>query len=165
MKKFTKIITVVLLIALISAFGGCDLFKNDVQTGEKTITIVFDMTPYEGDITVDTGVTDYTNKKKEFTVTTEATTLEAVLDELVADKKVTYAGTKNATTGIMINNIDNIITTGNQFFALYTNDTANSDTQYGIYDYYEKSLGSAIKGATSLPVKDGFVYVITISTW
>ena len=172
MKQMKKILFTLVSVILVASMYACNLNERIVPTptpvvvsNEKEITVIFDMTNYEGDIQVSEGIEDYTDDIKVFNIETKATKLEAVLDELVADNKITYSGTKSAITGIMITEIDNITLQGNQFFAIYTNDTENSDTNWGTYTYEENTLGSASWGATSLPVKDGYVYAFSISSF
>jgi hypothetical protein len=161
---FKKIGIAFLALVFSFAFSACELFVPKAATGEKRITVVFDMTEYEGEINVSEGVAAYTDKVKEFDVTTKAERLETVLDELVEDKKITYGGEKGI-YGLNILVIDNITLSGNQFFAIYTSDAENSDVAWGTYQYGGTTINSASWGVTSLPVKDGCVYVFAISAW
>lgn len=164
MKNLRKICVLLLSIVIMSGLCACELFMPKAETGKKTVTVVFDMTGYEGEIQVSEGISAYEGKKKEFTVETEATRLEAVLDELAEDKKLTFAGSKSS-AGLMLTDLDNISPKDRQFIAIYTDDEENSDTTWGTYVYNEKTLGSAKVGVTALPVKDGKVYVFAISAW
>ncbi len=140
---------------------GCELFMPKAESGEKTITVVFDMAEYAGDIAVTEGIADYQNKVKQFTVTTEAKRLETVLDELSEDKKITFSGTKSS-SGFFITDIDNMTLPANNYFLIFSDDAENTNTTWGEHEFDGITYYSISNGITMQPVKDGCVYVFTI---
>ena len=163
-----KLLIALFTIVLMTGLFACNQTGGTVNpsanpTNYETITVILDMTAYDDIITVDNNTTDYTGKIKTFTVESNGT-LEDTLNELAADKKLTFSG-DSSIAGLMITKIDNITLSGNQFFALYTNDTDNSDTAWGTYQVFGKTLGSALVGVSSLNIKDDCLYVICISSF
>lgn len=162
MLRLKKIFLFAIIVIMVSALFGCEDFRPPkTESGEKTLTIVFDMSAYDGEITVSEDVTDYENKVKVITVTTTALTLEAVLDELATDKKVTYSGTKTSGS-LFVEVIDNITPAANSYFLIFSDDTDNVNSAWGTYAYEDVTYSSTASGITVLPVKDGKTYIFTI---
>lgn len=156
----------ILLLSVIfcMALFGC---KPDAYEGEKNITVVIDMTAYEGELQVDEGVQEYEDKMKIIEIKTEALRLEEVLNELAKEGNLTFSGRRDI-YGLFVTKIDNVeidaitYTTG---FFIYTNDEKYSSQQYGTYEYNDQTINSATFGVTDLPVKNGCIYamVYTVS--
>ena len=166
MKKFiAKLVAMATILVLACSLMAC---MPQAQEGTKNITVVIDMSAFEGEIQPSDGIADYTDKKKIFELETEAKYLEDVLDELVADKKIEIAGTKSAAAGRMITNIDNVsadYVKDGRWISIYCNDMDNVDSTSDYaqsYEYEEATLWTANWGVTSLPVKDGLVYALVL---
>ncbi len=53
----------------------------------------------------------------------------------------------------------------NEFWGLYTSDENNSNTAWGVVNFDEKEFGSATLGANDLKIKDGYIYIWSISSF
>lgn len=162
---FARLMVVFALSVLICSLTTC---KPQPREGTKSVTLVIDLSCVAEEIVPSEGVADYTDRKKVFEVETEATYLEYLLDELAADKKIEFSGTKSAVTGLMITNIDNIsaeYVKDGRWVAVYCNDMENVDSASEwatSYEYGQETLWMANWGVTSLPVKDGLVYALVV---
>lgn len=151
-----RILTLLLSLCLVVAlFSACELFKPKAQEGKKEITVIVDLTAYEGEISVDEGVEGYTDKVKKITYTTEKENLAEVLAELMEKKFLTYEGKIYPVFGLAIEKIDNVQQDG-YYFALYS----DNDTQGKSITVDGKTVYYSNYGASSLMVKDGKTYSI-----
>lgn len=130
MKKRNLIISVLLgLCMILSAFG---LFACDKKEEVQPVVIRVEEPVAEGTTLLDIMQEMKTAGKLKFTV---------------ADGMVTE-----------INGVKNALNY-NPFWALYTSDKENSNTEWGSYNFDGQTLGSAMYGAGDLVVKEGEVYV------
>ncbi len=90
------------------------------------------------------------------------TTLSTVMEALQEADELSFTISSGMLT--QINGVENAANY-NPCWMLYTDDEDFSNTQYGAYDYQEKSLGNAIVGAEALSVKEGKVYVWVYQTF
>lgn len=170
MKKTTfikKAALMLIVFALTALFFGCDLFKPETEEGEKTITVIIDLSAYEEEITVDEGVQQYDeNKIKTVEIKTEALRFERVMAELTDNGYLTYSANKSF-QGLFITGIDNVSQDeeNGKYFLIYNNDEENSNKSYGEYSYNDTILGSASSGISDLPVKDGCIYAFVYGTY
>lgn len=167
MKKTTLIKKTALLLivfALTALFFGCELFKPKAEEGKKTITVIIDLSAYDGEITVDEGMQEYEDKKKSIEITTQALRMERVMAELEESGFFTYSANKTF-QGLFITGIDNVEqdTVNNFYFLIYNDDEENSNNSWGEYNYNDIKLGSASSGISDLPVADGCIYAFVYS--
>ena len=76
------------------------------------------------------------------------------MDGLCENGKLSYS----LSSGMVVE-INGKANTTNTYWMLYTNDTENSNKQWGTYEYNKDTYGSAICGASELIVKNGYTYV------
>jgi hypothetical protein len=170
MKKTTfikKAALMLIVFALTALFFGCDLFKPETEEGEKTITVIIDLSAYEEEITVDEGVQQYDeNKIKTVEIKTEALRFERVMAELAEMDFFTYWANKSV-YGFFVTGIDNVSQDEENgiYFLIYNNDEENSNNSWGEYNYNDAKLGSASSGISDLPVKDGCIYAFVYSAF
>lgn len=81
-------------------------------------------------------------------------TLKEYMDGLCENGKLSYS----LSSGMVVE-INGKANTTNTYWMLYTNDTENSNKQWGTYEYNKDTYGSAICGASELIVKNGYTYV------
>lgn len=150
MKKTTKLFLVVLCLVCVTSLillTACDNEGNDL---EKTITVVIG----EGEnATVST-------------VTTGARYLADVLNEMVNENSdLTLVGTYSA-YGLYVTEIGSVKEDAlkGEYVYFFTTDTEYQDiTEFAVSKEYDgKTLVSATKGVSSLPVKDGETYLIAL---
>ena len=65
----------------------------------------------------------------------------------------------------MITKINGTKNGTNSYWMLYTNDTENSNTAWGTYEYEQVVFGSAMLGAESLLIKEGCTYIWVYQTF
>jgi len=151
-----RIVTLLLSLCLaVVLFSGCELFKPKTQEGKKEITVIVDLTAYEGDISVAEGVQEYTDKVKKITYTTEKVNLAEVLAELSEDNFLKYGGSIHPLFGLTIEEIDGAKQDG-YYYAIYT----DNETEGKSITVAGKTVYYANYGASFLPVLDGKTYLI-----
>ena len=89
---------------------------------------------------------------------TAETTLEDYMNKLQDKKKVSFSGTTSE-YGLYITEINGVEAGMGEAWMLYTTDTANSNSEWGSYEYDGKTLGSATLGVSNLIIKNGETYV------
>ena len=101
------------------------------------------------------------------TIEAGTTTLKDYMDKLVDDGAMTYAVQDPNAASLYITTINGTEANGaaNEFWALYTDDSANSNLDWGTYDFGEKTLASATYGMADLKIVDGCLYAWHISSW
>lgn len=80
--------------------------------------------------------------------------LKSYMDTLNEKGRLEYTISKG-----MVESINGKANTTNTYWMLYTNDTENSNTQWGTYEYEGETFGSSTLGAEELKVKSGKVYI------
>ena len=65
----------------------------------------------------------------------------------------------------MVTSINGVANTATSYWMLYTDDTEQSNNDWGTYDYNGKTHGSAVVGAKELKIKAGCVYIWTYQTF
>lgn len=93
---------------------------------------------------------------------TDGESLEDVMNILTEAGKLSYEAS-NGMVGTINDKTPNA--DANEFWALYTDDEAVSDAQFGSTTLDGKTYLSAALGMTDLKVKAGFTYVWSIATW
>lgn len=151
MKKTTKLLLVVLCLVCVTSLILLTACNNEGNDLEKTITVVIG----EGEnATVST-------------VTTGARYLADVLNEMVnaENSNLTLVGTYSA-YGLYVTEIGSVKENAlkGEYVYFFTTDTEYQDiTEFAVSKEYDgKTLVSAMKGVSSLPVKDGETYLITL---
>lgn len=86
--------------------------------------------------------------------------LKAYMDYLVQEGQLEYEISDG-----MIVSIDGKTGGTNQYWMLYTSDTANANDDWGTCEYDGRTYGSATLGAEELVVKDGCVYIWYLQTF
>ena len=86
--------------------------------------------------------------------------LKAYMDYLVQEGQLEYEISDG-----MIVSIDGKTGGTNQYWMLYTSDTANANDTWGTCEYDGRTYGSATLGAEELVVKDGCVYIWYLQTF
>lgn len=112
------------------------------------------------------GKTKFDKDKKELAITvsggvmeiTAETTLEDYMNKLQEKKEVSFDGSTSE-YGLYITKINDVEAGMGEAWMLYTTDAANSDSEWGSYEYDGKTLGSATLGVSNLIVKEGETYV------
>lgn len=159
---FTLILAMVLAVGV---FSACELFKPKPQEGSKEITVIINLSAYEGTINVDEGVEGYTDKVKQKTLTTEDGYLIEVLNVLKEEKWLDFSGSESS-YGFFIDKVDNVQPASNQFFSIYTDDEefafVDTDGSPFTKSFDGKDYYSSSKGVSDLPVKDGKTYIISL---
>ena len=90
----------------------------------------------------------------------EGTTLIAVMAELKANSALSYEIANG-----MITSLNGKTTAANEFWGLYTSDTALSNTEWGTAEYEGKTYGSAMFGAETMPVISNGIYIWKLSSF
>ena len=85
---------------------------------------------------------------------TENTVLADYMDKLVERKELEFTAADG-----MITSLNGIANTTNSYWMLYTDDTENSNADWGTTEYDGKTFRSATLGFASLPVKAGCTYI------
>ena len=86
--------------------------------------------------------------------------LKAYMDYLVQEGQLEYEISDG-----MIVSIDGKTGGTNQYWMLYTSDTANANDEWGTCEYDGTTYGSATMGVEDLIVKDGCVYIWYLQTF
>ena len=141
MKKIlSAIITIIISIAMLSLVG-CG--GENIVIKETDTYIVITASNQQMQINSDTTLVDYMNSLKE-------------------DNKLDFeikGGMVNSVNGIE-NPIDY-----SSCWMLYTNDTENSNSLWGHVEYKGNTYGSAVLGAESLIIKEGYIYIWVYQTF
>ncbi len=146
MKKLTKILSVVVIVALLVvlsvSFVGCKKYVQQTDT-EVVFTIDSDI------------MEDCTGKH-----------LVDYLDALQEKGKLTY---KAETTGayvmlLEINDLKADASAGEYWF-IYADDSENTTEAWGKYEYDGKTYYSTSFGITDMPIKEGVTFVFAISKY
>lgn len=97
--------------------------------------------------------------------------LEDALKELKSDGKIDYESSTSE-YGAFLNSINGYVpdASKNEFCAIYTTlgeyeGVSYSNVEFGVYEYDGKTCASASYGISGIPLVDGEIYVITISTY
>lgn len=154
MKKTTKLFLVVLCLVCVTSLILLTACNNNGEGNdlEKTITVVIG----EGEnATVST-------------VTTGARYLADVLNEMVNDEdsNLTLVGTYSIAYGLYVTEIGAVKADAlkGEYVYFFTTDTEYQEiSEFAVSKEFDgKTLVSATKGVSSLPVKDGETYLITL---
>ncbi len=70
-----------------------------------------------------------------------------------------------AITDGFINSFDDITLQDHEFVAIYTNDDANANADWGTYELNGVTYGSAVSGINDLPVKASCNYLLVIQKY
>ncbi|MBD5632272.1 MAG: DUF4430 domain-containing protein [Clostridia bacterium] len=87
-------------------------------------------------------------------------TLKDFMDYLQEGGKLTYSVNNG-----MVTSVNGKANTLNSYWMLYTNDTENSNTEWGTVDYEGEVYGSATLGAESLIIKESSTYIWVYQTF
>ena len=138
MKKSLLITTVVVLAVLALSFVACEP-TNPVQMEETCIMI-----PLDSEIMPDI----------------EGKTLRDYFDVLVEKGFLTYE-----MDGTMVVTINGRHADGKakEYWMMYSNDPANTNSTWGTYEYDGVTYGSCTLGLNELPLTEGTTYVFMIS--
>lgn len=141
---FIVAVVMVALSMLLSACGDRDVKVKLLKNDEKLVVIE----------AIDTGGS-----------------LEDALKELKADGKLEYDGSTSE-YGFYLNSINGYVpdASKNEFWAIYTTlgeyeDVSYSSVEFGVYEYNGKICASASYGISGMPLVEGEIYVLTISTY
>ena len=124
-----------------------------------TITMAFMLTAC--------GKTKFDKDKNELAITvtdsvmeiTAETTLEDYMKKLQSKEEISFKGTVDSVYGLYITEINGVKAGVSEAWMLYTTDAANSNSEWGSYEYDGKTLGSATLGVSNLIIKNGETYV------
>ena len=155
MKNFKKI--TLLLAAII--FAVIPLFSLvaciETEEGNKSVTLVVDIRACSAE-----AKDGYESGFKTLEAETEALYLLGLLSELAEQKRIEFDATVSS-TGAFLTSFDGIISEANCYFMIYmTPDEKLSNGLWGTYNYKGETLNSAALGMSSLPLKNGYTYVI-----
>lgn len=164
MKKITLFFALLAIAAV--TFCGCEWFKPPAEEGEKTVTVIIDLSGYDGEITVGEGVTPYQNKIKTIEFTTEAKRVEDLMGEIAEEGFFSYSGNKSL-AGLFLTEIDSVIIEDimSEGFFFYADDAENTNTEWGSYQFDGKTLNSTTVGVTEMPVKNGCKYAFVYTEY
>ncbi len=92
-----------------------------------------------------------------------------VLADLKAAGKIDYTSSESQ-YGAFIESVNGKKAGANEFWAVYTSlvdyeNVTYSSTEFGSYEYEGSKLGSANFGVDGLPIVDGMLYVLALSTY
>ena len=124
-----------------------------------TITMAFMLTAC--------GKTKFDKDKNELAITvtdsvmeiTAETILEDYMKKLQSKEEISFKGTVDSVYGLYITEINGVKAGVSEAWMLYTTDAANSNSEWGSYEYDGKTLGSATLGVSNLIIKNGETYV------
>ena len=141
MKKiFSAILALIISIVMFSLLG-CG--ENNLVIKETDTYIVITASNEQMQIYSDTTLVDYMNSLKE-------------------DGELSFE-IKNGMVN-SVNGIENPLDYSSCWM-LYTSDTENSNSVWGTIEYKGNTYGSAVLGAESLIIKDGYLYIWVYQTF
>ena len=141
MKKiFSAILALIISIVMLSLLG-CG--ENNLVIKETDTYIVITASNEQMQINSDTTLVDYMNSLKE-------------------DGELSFE-IKNGMVN-SVNGIENPLDYSSCWM-LYTSDTENSNSVWGTIEYKGNTYGSAVLGAESLIIKDGYLYIWVYQTF
>ena len=164
-KSFKLLLALMLAVVFVLSAAACELRPAPVE-GEKTITVAIDMTAYTGNVEL----TGYTDKIKVLTLTTTENYLSDALAALQEDGKLTVV-TSESTYGLSLDGIDGVaVSNQTEYFSAYSNDTENTgiiswDGTFGGVTFLETYLGYNMFGISSMPLKDGKIYLFVYTSF
>ena len=136
-KKLTIASILFALICALCAFAACS--KKDVDP-----------------VVLNTADTEYT--------ITDTSTLKDYMDYLKDKGEFNYSYSEGA-YGAFLESVNGVANTTNCYWMIYTDDTENSSTEWGSYDYDGKTLGSANFGISDMPLKENTIYVFAYQSF
>lgn len=136
-KTLTAIMAVVIVLSCVLAFTAC--VNDPVQQTDSAVFVTVG-TKYMSDL-----------KDK---------TLKNYLDVLVEKELISYE-----LEGTMVVTINGLTAKAedNAYWMIYSNDSDNTNTEWGTYEYEGVTYASTTLGIVDLPIKDGCTYVFVIS--
>lgn len=97
--------------------------------------------------------------------------IEDALKELKSDGEIDYEGSTSE-FGFYLNSINGYVpdVSKNEFWAIYTTlgeyeGVSYSNVEFGVYEYDGKECASASYGISGMPLVEGEIYIIAISTY
>ena len=114
-------------------------------------------------------------ESSETLVVIQANTTNGSMQDAMAkfkeEGKLTYEGSESE-YGFYLTSVNGYTpdASKNEFWAVYTTlgeygGVSYSSAEYGTYDYKDTSCASASYGITGLPMVEGYLYILTISTY
>jgi hypothetical protein len=136
MKKTIKLLALILTFVMAFTFVGCK--RNPVTVDEDSVIITANFKDYD----------------------IEGKTLLEFMEILKGEEKLTYEISEG-----MITSVNGKANTLNTFWMIYTDDESNYNFDWGTLEYKGKTYGSAIYGASELPLTDGATYILVYQTF
>lgn len=137
-KTLTAVMAVVIVFSCVLAFTAC--VNDPIQQTETAVFVTVD-TKYMSDL-----------KDK---------TLKNYLDVLVEKEFITYE--LEGTMVVTINGLTANYEKDKTSWMIYSNDSENTNTEWGTYEYEGVTYSSTTLGVVDLPIKDGCTYVFVIT--
>ena len=141
MKKFFSAVLALIISIVMLSLLGCG--GNNLVIKETDTYIVITASNEQMQINSDTTLVDYMNSLKE-------------------DGELSFE-IKNGMVN-SVNGIENPLDYSSCWM-LYTSDTENSNSVWGTIEYKGNTYGSAVLGAESLIIKDGYLYIWVYQTF
>lgn len=164
MKKMLKKNTIIFAVAafvlclLVCATTACGN-DNGGESGDRPVLTDEQKTAY-GIIGYESGLLSFV-AGCDAIIINDGDTVADYLQKLADDNIVDISYTEGK-YGWFITAINGTAASANEFWAIYTDDAAHSDTAWGTYKVDGKDLGSASFGASSLPVVSGCIYAFVL---
>lgn len=141
MKKIFSAILALIISIVMFGLLGCG--ENNLVIKETDTYIVITASNEQMQINSDTTLVDYMNSLKE-------------------DNILTFEIKSGMVSSV--NGIENPLDYSSCWM-LYTSDTENSNSLWGTIEYKGNTYGSAVLGAESLIIKDGYLYIWVYQTF